>query len=235
MGKESSRTPYTPRPKRGKSGNRAGRCSPPPTGGRPGEPKSHQHQANATRETWARDGWQGTLGINLSTLGGPARLRLNPRHVQYHISMKQEEKRLPQRAQMCAFIGRTIDTHVSHAFVVVAITGRIRTGYIEPHTTVGTFRRHVRLLLPPRALSPGGRPLAPLPLSADRCARIAAHFNNVQAKGLHRGRAQQGIVPVYFLNFFLRKRHPALLGITKEASMQTTIAQRHTSSLCVRV
>jgi hypothetical protein len=70
-------------------------------------------------------------------------------------------------------------------------------------------------------------------LLEDRCARIAARLNDLQGGGVRLGRAQQGIVPLDVLNFFLRKWHPALMGITKEASMQTTIAQSHTSSLFI--
>ena len=53
----------------------------------------------------------------------------------------------------------------------------------------------------------------------------------MQEGGLSRGSAEEGIVALDFADGLLGEREPSLLGKTKDAAMETTIVQRHTSSL----
>ena len=62
---------------------------------------------------------------------------------------------------------------------------------------------------------------------------VTGALEDVQEGGISRGRAQEGIVPLDFADGLLWEREPSLLGKTKDAAMETTIVQRHTSSLLV--
>jgi hypothetical protein len=64
-------------------------------------------------------------------------------------------------------------------------------------------------------------------------ALVARPLEDVEEGGIGSGRAEEVIVPSDFADGLLRKSAPSLLGNTKDSSMQTTIAQSHTSSLFV--
>jgi hypothetical protein len=68
-----------------------------------------------------------------------------------------------------------------------------------------------------------------------RGALVTGPLEDVEEGGIGIGRAEDLIVPSDCTDLLLRKSEPSLLGNTKESSMQTTIAQRHTSSLFVLV
>ena len=59
-------------------------------------------------------------------------------------------------------------------------------------------------------------------------ALITGRLDNFEVGGVSIGRAEEFVVPFDFVDFLLRKRYPSLLGKTKESSMQTTMAERHT-------
>jgi hypothetical protein len=95
-----------------------------------------------------------------------------------------------------------------------------------------SVQRGVRCLHSPRPImtccAPGCGPKG-------RDALVTGPLEDVEEGGIGIGRAEKCIVPSDFADFLRRKREPSLLGNTKDSSMQTTIAQRHTSSLCVLV
>jgi hypothetical protein len=86
---------------------------------------------------------------------------------------------------VCAFVGGTIDTHRSHTFIVVPLTGWIRTGHVENNAAVGAFLGQGYLFRRSGTLCPGGERLAHHrspgrrpsvePLIWAMCLKVAAH------------------------------------------------------------
>ena len=71
---------------------------------------------------------------------------------------------------MLPLVRGTIDTHVAAAVVVVAVTGRIRTGDIEENITAGTCLCHTRLRVRVGSgLLAAGRYAHPQPAGQSRC------------------------------------------------------------------